>query len=177
MGSFPISSASSSRKDYSAPAIKLDLGARNVPMIEENALKGDYLTSLSAIDEDGDEVIFTIVSGNTKNAFIIDKNDIILNNPYALDFRENPSFFLIVEGSDGTLVSSVEITVTVNDIPGFVTSLTDEVNTTRPKFYPNPLEGYFVYLNLPQHCLSPLFKYQSLHRGCGVGRTRPGRGI
>lgn len=121
------------------------------PMIDENALKGDYLTSLSAIDEDGDEVTFTIVSGNTKNAFIIDKNDIILNNPYALDVRENPFFLLIVEGSDGALVSSVEITVTVNDIPGFVTSLTDEVNTTRPNFYPNPLEGDFVYLNLPQH--------------------------
>lgn len=88
--------------------------------IEEKSAMGLEIGQLNAHDEDGDVfTAWTIVGGNTENAFAIDASTGVLtvNNELALDFETNASFTLMITVSDGYVTSApAGVTVTVNDV-------------------------------------------------------------
>lgn len=114
--------------------------------LDEDAEEGFLLTTLTGNDADGDEISFEIISGNTENAFRIDIDELVVNNPRALDVRENELFTLVISGTDGEFTDEVEITVTINDVPDFINAVKDAITTSTP--YPNPVTDQFIYLQL-----------------------------
>ncbi|HET6422321.1 MAG TPA: cadherin repeat domain-containing protein [Planctomycetaceae bacterium] len=91
--------------------------------LPENSPAGTVAGQNGAIDPDGQPLTYTIISGNTNNAFSVDSQGrIVVNNPAALDFETGPnSFNLTVRATDpGNLSATSAMLVTVtnaNDAP------------------------------------------------------------
>ncbi|NVO19613.1 MAG: T9SS type A sorting domain-containing protein [Bacteroidetes bacterium] len=85
--------------------------------IAENTASGTNLGTVAATDPDaGQALTFTILSGNTNNAFAINSSTGLLTvaNSAALNFETTPSFSLIVNAQDnGTSPLSTQATVSV----------------------------------------------------------------
>lgn len=135
-------------------SVRIDIGAyeylNNHPEInaqsfnvDENATNSSAVGTCLASDVDGDGYGFSIISGNTNNAFAIDINgNITVNNSSELDYETVPDqeFELIIQAEDdgiGTLVDTAIITINlidVNDAPTidpFVFDLDENsINTT-----------------------------------------------
>jgi hypothetical protein len=90
--------------------------------IVENSTAGTTVDTVLASDKDRDQTLsFTIISGNTNDAFSIGAGTGILtvNNSKALNFEELPSFKLCIKISDNyveSLSDSANITVMINDV-------------------------------------------------------------
>ena len=88
--------------------------------IEENAAAGTTVGTAAATDEDsGDEMTFSITSGNTDDAFQIDaaSGEITVKTSALLDFETTPTFMLTVQVSDDEgLSDDAEITVNLTDV-------------------------------------------------------------
>ena len=98
-------------------------------MVEENAAGGTFVGTALARDPDQfQSLTYSIIGGNTSNAFFIDPTSgrISVQNGSALDFEANPTFDLIVSVTDnGNPALSASATVTINllnqhDAPTFV---------------------------------------------------------
>lgn len=88
----------------------------SVNALNENATTGTVAT-VSATDDDIFQTLsYSIISGNTDNAFAIDNSGVVtISNTTALDFETNPSFMLIVEVSDsGAPANASQESLTVN---------------------------------------------------------------
>jgi hypothetical protein len=116
--------------------------------IAENSENGTEVGTITSSDPDNDEISYSIISGNTDDAFVLGTTTGVLtvNNSDALIYDTNPSFSLIVEANDGWAIASATITVNV-----------DQANTIIPiasnaeiKVYPNPTSGV-AHVKIPKN--------------------------
>jgi hypothetical protein len=92
--------------------------------IEENSQNGTLVGEVSAVDFEGDQLTYSIVSGNENNAFILSSSsgELIVNNSEALDFEATTFFDLLIRVSDGEFTEVGTVTVTVLDVEDSNTS-------------------------------------------------------
>ena len=86
--------------------------------IEENSADGTEVGLVEAVDLEGDDLTFTIVSGNSENAFLLtgSSGELIVTNSEALDFETTPIFEFLVSVTDGEFSEVATITVQLIDI-------------------------------------------------------------
>ncbi len=90
--------------------------------IPENSANGASVGVVVATDPDaGQTLTYSIISGNTGNAFQINSNSgsLIVNNSTVLDFETNPGFNLVVKVQDngpGTLSSQAIISINLTNV-------------------------------------------------------------
>jgi len=88
----------------------------------ENSTNGSVIGTIEATDPDnGQTLTFSILSGNTDNAFSVESNTgvLMVDNTSAINFEANPIFNLTVEVEDngpGNLTDQAVVTVTLIDI-------------------------------------------------------------
>jgi len=89
---------------------------------DENSPNGMEVGIVVANDPDiGQSLTYSIINGNTDNAFLIDNENgtLSISNEEAFDFETNPVFNLTIEVQDdgpGNLTAQAEITVNLEDI-------------------------------------------------------------
>ncbi len=116
--------------------------------IAENSENGTEVGTIAASDPDEDDITFSILSGNTSDAFELGSTTgtLTVNNSDALDYETTPSFSLTVEVSDGSVSTSATITVHVdNTNPVLPLATVSEITV-----YPNPTSG-IAYVKIPQN--------------------------
>lgn len=108
--------------------------------LDENSPNGTVIGSIEGSDPDGDDLSYSITSGNTNDAFdILSNGDLVVNDETALDFETTPIFNLLVEVSDGLDgVTPVDITINLNDIDENVLGMEEKIIALR--LYPNPVD-------------------------------------
>jgi hypothetical protein len=87
--------------------------------IPENSLFNTNVGTVAANDpDDGDDILFSITSGNLNNAFTINVNtgQIKVNNTNALDFENTPTFVLTVQVTDGSLPVNDIVTINLTNV-------------------------------------------------------------
>ncbi|MDE0472054.1 MAG: cadherin domain-containing protein, partial [Ekhidna sp.] len=89
--------------------------------IEENAAAGTAVGTVAATDEDGgDEMTFSITSGNTDDAFQIDavSGEVTVKTSALLDYeiKANRTFTLMVQVSDGATPADAAVTINVKNV-------------------------------------------------------------
>lgn len=95
--------------------------------VVENAEVGTSLGTISASDPENDALTWSIVSGNTDDAFSISiDGELTVNTADVLDFETQPELILTVEVSDGSIVTSVEFTISVTDDGNQVPTLSNQ---------------------------------------------------
>ncbi len=85
-------------------------------VIPENSPEDTQVGTITASDPEGDDLVYSIIDGNTGDAFSIDPQTglISVNNPDMLDYETTPEFTLLVQITDnGDPAQSKVITVTV----------------------------------------------------------------
>ncbi len=116
-------------------------------LIDENSVEGLFVGQVLANDEDGQITSFSILSGNTNDAFSISGSDgkISVNNKQALDYETTPVFLLTIEVKDnrnkGSIAKAVISLINVDESPRIVSLLTDQLR------YGNVLTIYGKYFN------------------------------
>lgn len=88
--------------------------------LDENTVNATSVTNVDATDDDGDNLLYSIVAGNTGNAFAIDgTGEITVNDQNALDFETNPVFELEIEVTDDgplSLSSNAIVTIALSNV-------------------------------------------------------------
>jgi len=86
--------------------------------LAENSANTTIVGTIQASDADGDTLIYSIDSGNTDQAFVLDSSTGILTvaNSAALDFENTPTFSLLVKVSDGSLSDSATFIINLTDV-------------------------------------------------------------
>lgn len=99
--------------------------------IEEQMASGTVVGTVIALSSDNNDLKFTILSGNTGNAFTIGSSDgiISVDDASVLDFETNPSFSLVIEVKSGELVNSAIITITLIDVDEVPSIISDQAFT------------------------------------------------
>ncbi len=135
--------------------------ANGAPVVEdqefsvtENSVSGTEVGTVVSRDPDYNEITFSILSGNTDNAFSINASTGLLtvNNSDALDYETTTSFDLSVEVSDGSLVSTATITINIEDATGF----SPIASIKEIKIYPNPVSN-ILNVDLPEFYTVEIF--------------------
>ena len=118
-------------------------------IIAENAAVGTVVGELTATDQEGDELTYTIKSGNDLGAFALDAITGVLTvaNSLALDFETSPQFDLVVEASDGILVGEGLIRVLLGDREDPITSLEENILSDEVTVFPNPASTTLTILS------------------------------
>ena len=106
--------------------------------VAENARQGHVVARVEAHDADGDSVTYDITTGNTGNAFSIDRNGVIsVADADALNFESATKTYTLTvtatdsNGATATQPATVTITVTdTNDEPPMVTAPDGTIRTT-----------------------------------------------
>ncbi|MEM9297127.1 MAG: cadherin domain-containing protein [Bacteroidota bacterium] len=108
--------------------------------LDENSPNGTVVGTVLAQDNEQAELLFSIGSGNTGDAFSINtaSGELSVNTTETLDFEMNPVFSLQIEVSDGSLSSMAKITVNLNDI-------TPETFTTEEQLRAGLQESYTLW--------------------------------
>lgn len=86
--------------------------------IAENSTVDTSVGFINASDENGDALIFSIITGNTNDAFALDNNtgELLVNKPEELNFESTPTFSLTISVSDGKgETDSAVITINVTE--------------------------------------------------------------
>ncbi|MEQ9405584.1 MAG: LamG-like jellyroll fold domain-containing protein [Cyclobacteriaceae bacterium] len=105
----------------------------------ENSPAGELIGTVVATDPENDPLTYTILSGNTDDAFAIGSSsgDITINLSEALDFEVTQLFNLIVQADDGNGgISMVGITINLIDIDEDALGINDL--ESKISVYPNP---------------------------------------
>ena len=108
-----------------APAI-----AAQTFSIAEDAANGTTVGTVTATDMEGDNLTFTIISGNTGNAFTINENTGAITVAGTLDYETTQTYALTVQVSEGTTSANAAVTVNVinvNDNAPIITAQTFSV--------------------------------------------------
>lgn len=86
--------------------------------IDENSSAGTEVGIVVATDAEGDDLSFSIVSGNVGDAFTIDtfSGVIAVAEAVVLDYETTPTYALVVEVLDGSSAASATVTITIDDI-------------------------------------------------------------
>ncbi|MDE0472105.1 MAG: cadherin domain-containing protein, partial [Ekhidna sp.] len=97
--------------------------------IAENVAAGTAVGTVAATDEDGDELTFSVTSGNaigdTGNAFAINASSGVITVVGTIDHETTPTYTLTVQASDGDLSATAAVTINVtneNDNSPMITS-------------------------------------------------------
>ena len=108
----------------------------------DNTLVGKVL----AADPDGDDITYSIISGNEENFFNINnEGEIFVSNGNTLSFESYKEFVLIVEVSDGLLKENIQVVINIVELTPL--SMESYINKTI-KIYPNPFsESFVIYTN------------------------------
>lgn len=118
--------------------------------IDENSAKGILAGTVSTSDPDGDTLTFSLVSGNTDEAFALGTSDgeLAVNNSAALDYETTPTFNLVVQVDDSAGGSAqANIIVNINDIEE-VNAIAQTDVSEKIRAYPNPAKGpIFIQTN------------------------------
>ncbi|MEM9935840.1 MAG: discoidin domain-containing protein [Bacteroidota bacterium] len=102
--------------DNHAPSI-----SANSFSIQENSPAGTTVGSVSAIDFDGNGILFDILGGNPNQTFSINpvSGEIVVNDPALLDFETTPIFEVLVSAEDdglGALSSTTTVKISLEDV-------------------------------------------------------------
>ncbi|MCB2197376.1 MAG: endonuclease [Bacteroidetes bacterium] len=116
--------------------------------IAENSENGTEVGTITSSDPDNDEISYSIISGNTDDAFVLGTTTGVLtvNNSDALVYDTNPSFSLIVEANDGWASASATIMVNVDQTNAVVPI----ASNAEIKVYPNPTSD-ITYAKIPNN--------------------------
>ena len=108
----------------------------------DNTLVGKVL----AADPDGDDITYSIISGNEENFFNINnEGEIFVSNGNTLSFEYYKEFVLIVEVSDGLLKENIQVVINIVELTPL--SMESYINKII-KIYPNPFsESFVIYTN------------------------------
>lgn len=106
--------------------------------VEENSPVGTVIGTVTASDEDADALTFSLVSGNTNEAFAIDvaTGELTVQTESALDYETTPTYDLEVEVSDGLGSQQAFVTVNLSDVDDAVLGLESDPGLFR--IFPNP---------------------------------------
>jgi len=92
----------------------------NTFTIDENSTNSLIVGTITGTDGDGDlnELAYSIVSGNTNNAFALNSStgEITVNDSLQIDFETIESFDLSVQVTDGTNTNNALITINLNNL-------------------------------------------------------------
>ena len=103
-----------------APRFASDTATR---MVEENTAAGMAIGDpVTAMDDDGDDVTYSL-GGTDMGSFALDTATGQLKTMADLDYEAQASHTVTVTASDGTLMSSVTVTIMVTDVPEFMLSV------------------------------------------------------
>ena len=104
----------------------------------DNTLVGKVL----ATDPDGDDITYSIISGNEENFFNINnEGEIFVSNGNTLSYESFKEFVLIVEVSDGLLKENIQVVINIVELSPL--SIESYVNKII-KIYPNPFSESFI---------------------------------
>lgn len=107
--------------------------------IDEGSEEGTIIGSISALDPENDAITFSILSGNTDNAFTLnEQNKIIVSNSTPIDFEISSYFNLVLEASDGELSSNSNVLINVNKVLGIYN------HGKQLAIYPNPAHSRLI---------------------------------
>ena len=85
--------------------------------ITENAAAGTTVGIVAATDEDdGDDLTFSITSGNVGNAFVINENTGEITVAGTIDHETTPTYTLTVQVSDGDISANAAVTINVTNV-------------------------------------------------------------
>ena len=93
--------------------------------VAENAAANTPVGTVTATDMEGDNLTFTITSGNNGNAFTINTRSGEITVAGTIDYETTPTYTLTVQVSDGDLSSTAAVTINVtneNDNSPVITS-------------------------------------------------------
>ncbi|MDW3192400.1 MAG: cadherin domain-containing protein [Cytophagales bacterium] len=111
--------------------------------IEENSANGTLVGTIIATDPDGDELTYSITSGNEAGTFSLNgtSGELTVANVDLLDFETVVMYELRVQVSDGTVIAASSITINVLDLdePVLSTLFGSDI-----KVYPNPVSEYLT---------------------------------
>jgi len=126
-------------KENSPPSIEDQMFS-----IEENSINGTSIGIIQASDPDGDDLIFSIESGNTDNAFLIGSTSgqLLIGQNGAIDFEEIQEFNLVIGVSDGQSLETATINILVIDVDDVVLSVSED-SKSKLNIFPNPTKHHF----------------------------------
>ncbi|AHM63536.1 putative cell wall-anchored protein [Flammeovirgaceae bacterium 311] len=86
--------------------------------IDENSANGSEVGAVQAADEEGNVLSYSIISGNTGNAFALNSSTgmITVANTAAIDYETNPRYELTVAVSDGQASSQAQVTILLSNL-------------------------------------------------------------
>jgi hypothetical protein len=116
--------------------------------IDEEATNGTEIGTVEASDADGDEVRFSIASGNDEGIFIINETTgkITLANAQLLDAATKAMHTLTILVSDGQNPATVNVSVTILSSEATLSSLTSSNGELTPEFKPGTI-NYTMYVD------------------------------
>ena len=105
--------------------------------LAENSSNGTVVGTIQALDPDGDTLSYTILSGNTGQAFSLNSSTgvLIVVDSTALDYETTPAFSLLVQASDGSLSDSAFFNINLMETGNLPILSIDDV---MQMVYPNP---------------------------------------
>ena len=95
-----------------------------------------FVGKVVSTDPDGDELSFSIISGNDEGFFKInDSGEIRVEDGSAISFLNYKEFILIIEVSDGSLKENIQVIINIIELPPL--SL-ENFKNDKIKIFPNP---------------------------------------
>ncbi|XP_064610099.1 protocadherin Fat 1-like isoform X2 [Liolophura sinensis] len=86
--------------------------------IREDAKEGETILQVMATDEDSppfDDITYSIIKGDPENRFLIGEKTGVVTVGEVLDREQTAEYTLTVVASDGDLLTSVDVTITIKD--------------------------------------------------------------
>ena len=111
--------------------------------LAENSPNGTFFGTIQASDADGDTLSYTVLSGNTDQAFGLNASTGVLSvtDSTALDYETTPVFSLLVQASDGALSDSATVIINLIDVDEEEEEETLSLTDASAMIYPNPSNG------------------------------------
>lgn len=94
--------------------------AEDITFSVDEYLTSDLLGTIEAYDNDGDDLTFSIATQSPTDALTINETNgqLVVQTPDAFDFEKRDEVTATIEISDGELTTSMQLTITINDVPG-----------------------------------------------------------
>lgn len=119
--------------------------ANQVFNIDENKIEGTIVGTVDASDPDGNSIAFSILSGNTNNAFAINDLGVIsVADRLQLDFETQAKFELTIQVSDNFLTAQSVVTIDINDVDETVNQAPQILDQTLSDLLENSPNGTVV---------------------------------
>ena len=127
-------------------------GANTTRSVAENTVSGEHIgTAITATDAENDTLTYTL-SGTDASTFVIDTASGQLKTKDALDYETKQNYTVSITVSDGSLTSTITVTINITDIDEVVTPpITPDPPTANsaPYFYEGDNTTRFIAENTP----------------------------